>query len=133
LTNVTEAEKQAHVDQINEKFHKNKYEKANADEGRKEAADINVAPEIKDDAAGDVKQFNNVDQKAPEDINTEVNQNAPVIKTDAEQKAAADALICPKCGAKLTLRTAQKGENKGRQFYGCSNFPKCRFIKNISS
>ena len=32
-----------------------------------------------------------------------------------------------KCGAKLILRTAQKGENKGRQFYGCSNFPKCRY------
>ncbi|MBU5233107.1 topoisomerase DNA-binding C4 zinc finger domain-containing protein, partial [Agathobacter rectalis] len=23
------------------------------------------------------------------------------------------------------------GENAGKQFYGCSNFPKCRFILNI--
>lgn len=41
-------------------------------------------------------------------------------------------LICPKCGKKLVLRTARRGANAGRQFYGCSNFPKCRFIMNIA-
>ena len=35
---------------------------------------------------------------------------------------------CPQCGAKMVLRTAQKGEFKGQQFYGCSNFPKCRAV-----
>jgi rRNA maturation endonuclease Nob1 len=39
--------------------------------------------------------------------------------------------ICPKCGANLILRTAKKGSNAGNQFWGCSNFPKCRFIKNV--
>lgn len=39
--------------------------------------------------------------------------------------------ICPRCGSKLVLRTAQKGENAGKQFYGCSSYPKCRYIKNI--
>lgn len=39
-------------------------------------------------------------------------------------------LICPRCGSKLVLRTAQKGANAGNQFYGCSAFPKCRFILN---
>ncbi|SCZ77507.1 NERD domain-containing protein [Pseudobutyrivibrio xylanivorans] len=47
-------------------------------------------------------------------------------KTQTEQK-----LICPKCGGELVLRTAKKGDNAGNQFYGCSNFPKCRFIMNI--
>lgn len=47
-------------------------------------------------------------------------------KTQTEQK-----LICPKCGGELILRTAKKGDNAGNQFYGCSNFPKCRFIMNI--
>ena len=41
-------------------------------------------------------------------------------------------LICPKCGKQLVLRTARRGANAGRQFYGCSNFPKCRFIMNIA-
>jgi predicted RNA-binding Zn-ribbon protein involved in translation (DUF1610 family) len=33
---------------------------------------------------------------------------------------------CPKCGATMILRTAKKGQNIGKQFWGCSNFPKCR-------
>lgn len=41
-------------------------------------------------------------------------------------------LICPKCGKQLVLRTARREANAGRQFYGCSNFPKCRFIMNIA-
>lgn len=40
-------------------------------------------------------------------------------------------LICPKCGSALVLRTAKKGENAGNQFYGCSAFPKCRYIQNL--
>lgn len=40
--------------------------------------------------------------------------------------------MCPKCGGKLVVRTASKGENKGNQFYGCSNYPKCRYIENMS-
>ena len=39
--------------------------------------------------------------------------------------------LCPKCGAKLVIRTAQKGANAGKQFYGCSSFPKCKFTLNI--
>ncbi len=42
-----------------------------------------------------------------------------------------EELKCPKCGAMLVLRTASKGENKGNSFYGCSNYPKCRYIQNI--
>lgn len=33
---------------------------------------------------------------------------------------------CPKCGAKLVLRNSKYGN-----FYGCSNYPKCKFIKNV--
>lgn len=40
-------------------------------------------------------------------------------------------MICPRCGGKLILRTAGKGVNAGRKFWGCSNYPKCKYIKNI--
>jgi len=42
----------------------------------------------------------------------------------------ASALLptCPKCGIPMVLRTASKGEQRGSQFYGCSNYPKCREI-----
>ena len=41
------------------------------------------------------------------------------------------SLLCPQCGSKLVLRTAKKGENAGNQFYGCSAFPKCRYVQNV--
>lgn len=39
--------------------------------------------------------------------------------------------ICPRCGAALVLRTVKKGDRAGKEFYGCSAFPKCRYIQNI--
>lgn len=39
--------------------------------------------------------------------------------------------FCPKCGSKLVIRTSNKGENVGKQFYGCSNFPKCWYKEDI--
>lgn len=39
--------------------------------------------------------------------------------------------ICPRCGAPLILRTANRGKNIGNQFYGCSRFPKCRYIEQM--
>ncbi|MBM9520551.1 restriction endonuclease [Desulforhopalus vacuolatus] len=36
--------------------------------------------------------------------------------------------VCPKCGAKMVLRTAKKGKHAGEKFWGCSKFPQCRSI-----
>lgn len=36
---------------------------------------------------------------------------------------------CPRCGGSLVLRTAAKGAYAGSQFYGCANFPKCRYTR----
>ena len=41
--------------------------------------------------------------------------------------------VCPKCGGTLVLRTAKRGENAGNTFYGCSNYPKCRYIKAVET
>ncbi len=35
--------------------------------------------------------------------------------------------ICPRCGGKLILRTGYSGK-----FYGCSNYPKCKFTKKLT-
>jgi ssDNA-binding Zn-finger/Zn-ribbon topoisomerase 1 len=50
---------------------------------------------------------------------------------EEHEKTIAEGKICPRCGNKLVLRTAKKGENVGNQFYGCSNFPTCRYIENL--
>lgn len=38
---------------------------------------------------------------------------------------------CPKCGAQLVLRTGQSGARKGQKFWGCANFPACRYTRNV--
>ena len=35
--------------------------------------------------------------------------------------------FCPKCESQMLLRTATKGLGAGKQFWGCSAYPKCRF------
>ncbi|MFO1245846.1 MAG: restriction endonuclease [Ramlibacter sp.] len=32
---------------------------------------------------------------------------------------------CPKCQSEMVLRTAQKGANAGKTFWGCSTYPQC--------
>ena len=34
--------------------------------------------------------------------------------------------ICPECGRKMKLRTAKKGSNIGKTFWGCSGYPDCK-------
>lgn len=45
------------------------------------------------------------------------------IESNKEKKVVGENVkVCPKCGGKLVERKGQYGE-----FYGCSNFPKCRY------
>ena len=38
---------------------------------------------------------------------------------------------CPLCKGKLVRRTAKTGKNAGRDFLGCSNYPSCKYTKNL--
>ena len=49
--------------------------------------------------------------------------------TPAPAEAPQSARLCPKCGAEMVLRTARRGSNAGNQFWGCSNYPRCRHIE----
>lgn len=63
------------------------------------------------------------------------NMQNTVIEQESKLQAGQveiETIICPRCGANLVLRTAKKGYKVGTKFYGCSNYPKCRFIKNIN-
>ena len=40
--------------------------------------------------------------------------------------------LCPKCGTQMVIRTAKKGTQKGEDFWGCKNYPKCREIVNCN-
>ncbi len=64
------------------------------------------------------------------DVNTDTSSSETV--NDIKQtKTTENNQVCPRCGGQLVLRTAKKGENAGNQFYGCSNFPKCRYVQNL--
>lgn len=49
----------------------------------------------------------------------------------AEDQNVPKQNVCPRCGGNLVLRTAKRGQNVGNRFYGCSNFPKCRYTRNL--
>ena len=56
------------------------------------------------------------------------------VKTIIEKKQRQDEKdnLCSKCGKPMILRTAHSGNNQGKQFFGCSDYPKCRMIKQIA-
>jgi restriction system protein len=39
---------------------------------------------------------------------------------------------CPKCGSAMVLRTAKRGAKIGSQFWGCSEYPRCRQTFDVS-
>lgn len=38
---------------------------------------------------------------------------------------------CPLCGGELVVRKVRKGPNYGKEFLGCSNYPKCHYTKDF--
>lgn len=70
----------------------------------------------------------------PDTVAIDITKKTPIVeiteppkKMDVKQRL----LSCPKCNGNLILRTATRGANAGKQFYGCSNYPKCKYIRNI--
>ena len=64
----------------------------------------------------------------------------PSFKTDRAHVAHVREIIaekssqtlCPKCGSVMVIRESKRGDNTGKQFWGCTNYPRCRGIINIS-
>lgn len=109
---------------------------------------INYLKNLKTDAGSSLKSMResgervlamNVQERTDyfkkfEDLAAEIkteNVETEMPKEEKPDAKAEDNLVCPRCGGQLILRTAKKGDNAGNQFYGCSNFPKCRYIKNL--
>ncbi len=54
------------------------------------------------------------------------------VKTIVAEKQRQDESSCPKCGKPMILRTTSSGINQGKQFLGCSGYPKCRMVRQIA-
>ena len=48
---------------------------------------------------------------------------------NVERESASAARPCPRCGRKMVLRTARRGQAAGKQFWGCEGFPECRMVE----
>lgn len=55
----------------------------------------------------------------------------PAAERHREHAASASIPACKRCGARMVLRTGQSGPRKGQKFWGCSNYPVCRFTISI--
>lgn len=54
------------------------------------------------------------------------------VKTLVEEKQRQDDNSCPKCGMPMTLRTARQGDNQGKQFWGCTGYPRCKTVRQLT-
>ncbi len=77
---------------------------------------------------------NQIEETKENADDAEMAEEKPQVKNDAMNEAEnSSKKVCPRCGRELVLRTAKKGNNQGNQFWGCSGFPKCRYIESIES
>lgn len=56
-------------------------------------------------------------------------QHVRQLKTRSDVSAERN---CPKCGSNMVLRKAKRGRNAGNQFWGCSAYPKCGVVQNVT-
>jgi hypothetical protein len=54
-------------------------------------------------------------------------ENAAAISPSSQTPTAAPTItLCPRCGVPMVVQTVAQGEHKGKQYYRCPNFPRCR-------
>jgi restriction system protein len=70
-------------------------------------------------ALGELLRERQTSVKIPADSVTHADASRPV------------APSCPQCRTPMVLRTAKQGARKGRSFWGCSHYPKCRQIVGV--
>lgn len=56
----------------------------------------------------------------------------PASEPNVAQAKTSDEPNCPQCGSGMIKRTARKGGNAGGEFWGCSKFPTCRGVRQLS-
>ncbi len=56
----------------------------------------------------------------------------PEQSTEAEEEKMQVAVpLCPKCSSVMVKRVARQGDNKGGEFWGCPNYPRCRGVRQV--
>ena len=97
LTDVSELQKQTHIDNINNNINKSNTQPFNY-----------VAPVNRQNAAPQYTPY-----------------------TNYQNPVSSQAPRCQRCGSPLVIRTVKEGYNTGKQFYGCSRYPQCKYTQNL--
>ena len=92
----------------------------------KEEAAVDAKTVVAESVAGEQKVMTQIEEE-PAMMNPTILEEVQM-----EIPATTGKIICPVCGGELVLRTARRGANTGKQFYGCSSFTRCRYILNIA-
>ncbi len=71
-------------------------------------------------------------QYNPEDIGDILANKIELPKQPADNADANRYGDCPSCGEPLTLLKAKHGENIGKYFLGCSNYPECKYLSLLN-
>ena len=82
----------------------------------------NTGPEITPEPTLEIAIEKTLEQVPEEKLST--------IGQAAEQSPLDSQKTCPKCASNMVLRVASKGKNKGGSFWGCSAYPKCRYMES---
>ncbi len=96
--------------------------------------DITIQADTNKTTANETAETNDSIFTNTENIENKTNYVTPAsseLKEHISNNPDSQVLKCPLCNGNLVLRTATKGANIGKQFYGCSNFPKCKYIQNL--
>lgn len=59
------------------------------------------------------------------------NMTATRMQSKREQAGNMNAPSCPLCGKPMWKRMQKRGQNQGREFWGCSDYPKCTGTRPI--
>lgn len=69
---------------------------------------------------------------APDEIAAILENSIELPKQSDRKQVANKYGDCPSCGEPLMLLKAKQGENIGKYFLGCSNYPECKYLSILN-
>lgn len=59
------------------------------------------------------------------------NMTTERLEARKSQAAGSGSPACPQCGKPMLKRMQKRGQMQGREFWGCSDYPNCRGVRNM--
>lgn len=83
-------------------------------------------PELKHHRLTDLAEHFGISSKGAHRALNDCVMNQKCFEEMAKLQKKSVVFVCPKCGGEMIRRNGRYGE-----FWGCGNFPKCRYTQNI--